>query len=164
MIKVAPIVYSTIDRGTFMPAAKQVTGENHVTEVDQRPGLSTLDEDLKILRHFAGHGDLETAIMQVSFMVAGFSEDIEEFIAYTRGMPHMDTNKIDRRGVRCVVVSGSLDQWRTATIAGCRAPDVSPIKRAYNDIHSCFVQMGLNRLFDGYRVVHNQGNFLLEKK
>ncbi|MCI0564797.1 MAG: hypothetical protein MN733_40540, partial [Nitrososphaera sp.] len=120
MITMALIAESVIDRSVFMPAAKNVTGMNHVTDVDRSTGLSQLVDDLTILRGF--HGDqsctLEQATMYVTFLVAGFSEDIEEFIAYTRGMPHFDTTRIERRGVRCVVVSGNLDQWATATIAG----------------------------------------------
>lgn len=167
MIKVLPIGETVLDRGTFMPNAKEITGENHVTHVDQRPGLSRLVDDLEIFRHF--HGDpactLEEAITYIMFMAAGFSEDIEEFIAYTRGMPHFDTTKIDRRGVRCVVVSGNLDQWATATIAGCRAPVESPVRVAFNQIYTILTQKGLARLFTDYRTVdHGRGTFLLEKK
>ena len=167
MIKVLPIAETVLDRGTFMPNAREVTGQNHVTEVDRRPGVSRLFDDLSILRDF--HGDatctLEEATTYITFMAAGFSEDIEEFIAYTRGMPHFDTTKIDRRGVRCVVVSGNLDQWATATIAGCRAPEVSPIRMAFNQVFTILTQKGLGRLFEGYRTVDKgRGTFLLEKK
>lgn len=167
MITMALIAESVIDRSVFMPAAKNVTGMNHVTDVDRSTGLSQLVDDLTILRGF--HGDqsctLEQATMYVTFLVAGFSEDIEEFIAYTRGMPHFDTTRIERRGVRCVVVSGNLDQWATATIAGCRAPEVSPIRSAFNQVYHILVQKGLNRLFEDYRTVDKgRGMFLLEKK
>lgn len=149
-----------------MPSAREITGYNHVTGVDQHPGLSQLVDDLTILRDFHGStGNLEQATTYIGFLVAGFSEDIEEFIAYTRGMPHFDTTRIDRRGVRCVVVSGNLDQWATATIAGCRAPEVSPIREAFNQVYRILVQKGLNRLFEDYRTVDNgRGLFLLEKK
>lgn len=167
MIKVIPVAETVLDRGVFMPNAKEITGQNHVTEVDRRPGVSRLQDDLSILQDF--HGDatstLEEAVTFVTFMAAGFSEDIEEFIAYTRGMPHFDTTRIDRRGVRCVVVSGNLDQWATATIAGCRAPEVSPVRLAFNQVYRILTQKGLSRLFDGYRTVDKgRGTFLLEKK
>ena len=167
MIHVALVAETVINRGVFMPSAREVTGENHVTGVDQSPGLSRLVDDLEIYRDF--HGDalstLEEAVTHVSFLVAGFSEDIEEFIAYTRGMPHFDTTKINQRGVRCVVVSGNLDQWAVATIQGCRAPEISPVRTGFNRIYTLLVQKGLSRLFDDYRTVDKgRGNFLLEKK
>lgn len=156
-----------MDRAVFMPNARELTGINHVTAVDHKPGLSRLVDDLTIMRDFHGDStsDLEQAVTYIMFMVAGFSEDIEEFIAYTRGMPHFDTTRIDRRGVRCVVVSGNLDQWATATIAGCRAPEVSPIRPAFNQVFTILTQKGLGRLFNGYRTVDKgRGTFLLEKQ
>lgn len=150
-----------------MSSAQEVTGQNHVTEVDLHPGLSHLIEDLNILKDFHGNPDcdLEKAIIYITFMAAGFSEDIEEFIAYTRGMPHFDTQRIERRGVRCIVVSGNLDQWTTATVAGCRAPEISPIRLAFNQVYQILVQKGLTFLFKDYRTIDkNRGTFLLEHK
>ena len=165
MIQVALIAETVLDRGVFMPSAKAVTGQNHVTGVDQRPGLSRLVDDLTILQDFADHGDLELAVTYVTFLVAGFSEDIDEFLEYTRGMPHFGTINIERRGVRCVVVSGNLDQWSTATVSGCRAPAESPIRLAFNEVYRILTQKGLNRLFEDYRTVDKgRGTFLLEKK
>ena len=166
MIRLALISETVLIRSTFMPATREITGDNHVTEVDRRPGPSQLADDLTILRDFHGSdSNLEQATTYVGFLVAGFSEDVEEFIAYTRGMPHFDTIRIDRRGVRCVVVSGNLDQWAVATINGCRAPEVSPIRSAFNQVYHILVQKGLNRLFEDYRTVDKgRGTFLLEKK
>jgi hypothetical protein len=164
---VALIAETVLNRAVFMPSAKEVTGENHVTGVDQRPGISNLVDDLEIFRDFIGDSmsTLEEAVTYVTFMVAGFSEDVEEFIAYTRGMPHFDTTRIQQRGVRCVVVSGNLDQWAVATIQGCRAPEISPIRTAFNRVYTLLCQKGLQRLFEDYRTVDKgRGTFLLEKK
>ena len=148
-----------------MPNAQQMTGENHVTEVDRRPGISRLSDDLKIIEHFAdGVIDLSTAITYVGFLVGGLDEDVDEFLSYTRGMPHVPSYKIRNRGVRAVVVVGSLDQWRISTVEGCRAPE-SAIKRAFNLIHGHLVQRGLSRLFEDWKTVpQKNGTFLLEKK
>lgn len=167
MIQVALIGESVINRAVFMPSAQEITGQNHVTHVDQRPGLSRLVDDLEIVRHFCGDplNTLEHSITYLTFMVAGFSEDMEEFIAYTRGMPHIDTYRIEQRGVRCVLITGNLDQWRTATVSGCGAPEVSPIRTAFNRVYTILVQKGLNKLFEDYKTVdRGRGTFLLEHK
>jgi hypothetical protein len=108
-----------------MPAAKDITQENHVNAVDKNPGLSRLVDDLSILNDFAALDiELSTSVVGIGILAAGFDEDIDEFIAYCRGMAHLPTTKIDRRGLRAVVVWGSLDQWQIATVEGCRAPAV----------------------------------------
>ena len=166
MIGVALVTESVLDRGVFMPNAQQMTGENHVTEVDRRPGISRLIDDTKILDDFADLPiDLVSAITYVGFLVGGFDEDIDEFLAYTRGMPHLPSYKIKNRGVRAVVVVGSLDQWRISTVEGCRAPDHSPIRQAFNLIHGKLIQRGLSGLFEDWKTVpQKNGTFLLEKK
>ncbi len=163
MIGVALVTESVLDRGVFMPSAQQMTGENHVSEVDKRPGISRLMDDLKILDHFAnGIIDLVPAITYVGFLLGGLDEDIDEFLAYTRGMPHMPSYKIRNRGVRAVVVVGSLDQWRISTVEGCRAQ--GPVRDAFNKVHGQLVQRGLSSIFEDWKTVPQTIGFLLEKK
>lgn len=166
MLAMAIVAETVIDRGVFMPSAKQMTGQNHVTKVDEKPGLSRLLDDMRILEDFAGTDmGMATAISHISILVGGFTEDIDEFIAYTRGMPHMHTIKIERTGIRGCVISGSLDQWRTAVVAGCAAPPVSPIRVAFNKIYQLFVQRGLDSLFQDFKIVEAANKtFLLESK
>ena len=166
MIGVALVTESILDRGVFMPTAQQMTGENHVTEVDSRPGISRLVNDIRILDDFAdGVIDLVSAITFIGFLVGGFDEDIDEFLAYTRGMPHLPSYRVQNRGVRAVVVVGSLDQWRISTVEGCRAAMHSPIRLAFNQIHAQLIQRGLSGLFDDWKTVpQTNGTFLLEKK
>lgn len=164
MIGVALVTESVLDRGAFMPNAQQMTGENHVTEVDSRPGISRLYDDLRILDDFAdGIIDLVPAVTYVGFLLGGLDEDVDEFLAYTRGMPHVPSYKIRNRGVRAVVVVGSLDQWRISTVEGCRAQ--GPVRGAFNKVHSQLIQRGLSGLFDDWKTVpQTNGTFLLEKK
>jgi hypothetical protein len=163
MIAIQVVSQSLIDRGAFMPAAKQVTGLNHVTCVDKNPGLSRLADDLSIIKDFSDlDTDLSTAITYVGFLACGFDEDIDQFIAFARGMPHTPTSRIDRRGVRAVLIAGSLDQWRIATVGGCGD---TTVRQAYNDVYRQLTQLGLGWLFAGFRTVNtNDGQFLLEKK
>lgn len=166
MIAVALVSEMVINRAVFMPAAREMTGENHVTVVDMNPCLTHLVEDMTILEHFADTNmGMSTAVTYLGFLVGGFDEDIDEFIAYTRGMPHLHTNRIVQRGVRSCVVTGSIDQWRTATILGCNAPAMSPVRAAFNDIYKIMIQKGLSKVFEGYRTVDSShGTFLLERR
>jgi len=162
MIPVAVVSVTKLDRGTFMPAAQHITGENHVTDVDARPGLSTLADDLSILRHFSDMEiDLTTAVTYVGVMAAGFREDVENFLVYTRGMPICPTERC-RRGTWCVIVSGSLDQWKTAIVDGCRS--FGDVQSAYNQLFSRFTNLGLGYLFQDYKTVDRGNQFLLEHK
>ena len=163
MIAIQLVSSSTLDRGSFMPAAQQVTGENHVTEVDRSPGVSSLADDLNIIKHFADTEiDLSTAVTYVGFLACGFDEDIDQFIAFARGMPHTPTSRIDRRGVRAVFISGSLDQWKIATVDGCGD---TVVRQAYNEVYRQLTQLGIGWLFTGFRTVDlRDGQFLLEKK
>jgi len=163
LIAIRLVSYSVLDRGAFMPEAQHITGMNHVTEVDRRPGVSRLVDDIKIINDFTNSEvDLSTAITYVGFLAAGFDEDIDQFIAFARGMPHAPTSRIDRRGVRAVLVSGSLDQWRIATVDGCGD---SVVRQAYNEVYRQLTQMGLGWLFTGFKTVDlRDGQFLLEKK
>lgn len=166
MIAVAIISETVLDRGSFMPAARQMTGHNHVCGVDKKPGLSQLADDMTIIQDFA-HTDinLTTSITYIGLLVGGFDEDIDEFVAYTRGMPHVPSTQIEQRGVRAIVISGSLDQWRLATIEGCTADPKSPVRGAFNQIHVLLSQRGLGSLFEGLRPVYaTNGTFLLEQR
>jgi hypothetical protein len=146
-----------------MPAAQQVTGINHVTQVDARPGLSRLTDDMTIVEDFAGTEDMSTCLFQVGFLVAGFREDVTKFISLTRGMPHMDSVPIDT-GVRSTVIAGSLDQWRVAAIQGSKANNYH-VRTAFNVVYSVLIQMGFSWLFDGYYPVEAaHDTFLLEHK
>lgn len=166
MIAVALVSETVINRAVFMPAAKEMTGENHVSVADKRPGLSNLVDDMTILEHFADTGmNMASAITYIGFLVGGFDEDIDEFIAYTRGMPHLHTTRIIQRGVRCCIITGSIDQWRTATVHGCNAHALSPVRTAFNEIYKILTQKGLGRIFDDYKPVNStNGTFLLERK
>lgn len=166
MIAAALISESVIDRGTFMPAAQQVTGENHVTEVDQSPRLSRLCDDMGILQDFTGGQlvDMTTAVTMLGFLVAGHSEEVSEFLQYTRGLPYCETNRVER-GVRCVVVTGAVCDWQRSIIEGNRwSIERSSLRRCFNEMFHLFCQKGLGYLFSDFKPVTKNGILMLEKK
>jgi len=161
LIATAVISSTLLDRGAFMPAAQHVTGENHVAKIDAHPGLSRLHDDLLILKDFADiEADLHTSVFHIGVLVAGFEEDISAFIALTRGFAHLPTSQC-KRGIRAVVISGSLNQWRNVIIEGSR----TSLQAAFNNLYKQFFQLGLGWVFKNYK--HKEtpnGQFLLEHK
>ena len=148
-----------------MPSAQKFTGVNHVTEVDRRPGLSRLADDLSILRSFADYPlDLATSVSHMAFMVAGHDEEVDCFIELTRGMSHCDGGATET-GLRCVVVAGSVFDWRRAIIEGNKmTPERSSLRVCFNGLYQTFIQKGLGKLFEEFRPVRKGDVMLLEKK
>lgn len=149
-----------------MPAAKQITGENHVTGVDARPSPSRLLDDMSILQDFVGGAsvDMSTAVTMMGFLVAGHCEEVDEFLEITRGLPYCETVR-NERGIRCVVVTGAVCDWQRAIIEGNRwTLERSSIRSCFNSLYHLFVQKGLGYLFTDFRPVDHGGIMLLEKK
>lgn len=166
MIAAALISESVIDRSTFLAASKQVTGENHITEVDRCPGLSRLADELNILRDFTGGQDVDmsTAVTMLGFMVVGHCKEVDEFLQYTRGLPYCETKRTEM-GIRCVVVTGAVCDWQRSVIEGNRwTLERSGLRRVFNEMHALFCQKGLSYLFDDFRTVHNGNILMLEHK
>jgi len=166
LIGVALVSETKLDLGALMPAAQSVTGQNHVQASDRCPGPSRLHDDLMVLRDFAGKDvDLSTAVMSLGFLIAGLRHDIDEIVEYTRGMAHMSSSKVLQHEIRCVMISGNLDQWKTAVIEGCRAHQLSTARHCFNQIYSLMLLRGLHSLFEGWTSRENSdGTFLLLEK
>jgi len=163
MIGVALVSKTQLDLGAFMPSAQSVTGQNHVQASDRNPGPSRLHDDLVVLRDFAGKDvDLSTAVMSLGFLVAGMAHDIDEIVEYTRGMAHLSSNKVIQHEFRCVLIHGSLDQWRIAVVEGCKAHQLSTARHCFNQIHTLMLSSGLHQLFEGlHSRPSSDGTFLL---
>ena len=166
MVGVALVSMTQLDLGAFMPAAQSVTGQNHVQASDRNPGPSRLHDDLAVLRDFAGKDvDLSTGVVHLGFLVAGMGHDLEEIIEYTRGMVHLSTGKSLRQDIRCVLITGSLDQWQRAVLDGCKAHQLSTARQCFNQIYTIMRGLGLSRMFDDMFVKEsNDGTFLLLEK
>lgn len=162
-VGIALVMETRLDRGAFHQSASAVTGINHATEVDRKPGFSTLHDDVRVLDHFAdSDAKLSHAVCHLGIIFVGYEHDIAEIIAYTRGMPHLDTNRVER-GVRCTLCVGNLDQWQKAIVVGCGAHKLSTARSTFNQLYKLFDQKGFNMCED-YRMKPDGDTFLLEKK
>ena len=149
-----------------MPAAQQVTGENHITAVDQRPSLSRLADELNILRDFVGGQDIDmsTAVTMMGFLVVGHAKEVDEFLQYTRGLPYCETRRTEM-GIRCVVVTGAICDWQRTIIEGNRwTLERSSLRACFNQMYRLFCQKGMAGLFDDFKPVHRGNILMLEKK
>jgi hypothetical protein len=146
-----------------MLAARGVTGMNHVAATDRHPGSSPLADDLSILRDFAGKDvDMAPAVTHVGFIFAGFSHGLQEVIEYSAGMAHIYTSHITNPMLGCVVVTGSLWQWRAAGVIGSSRESTPAAREAYNKVYQEFRKRGLYEVFEGFKTVeHKDGTFLL---
>lgn len=55
------------------------------------------------------------------------------------------------RGIMAAVITGTLNQWRDAVVAGCRRHVVYEVRSGFNQIHSLFVGSGLGAVWRGYK-------------
>lgn len=162
MIESILVSESVIDRGAFMPNAKQVTGKNHVTDVDAKPALSRLLDDLHILEDFGG--GMASAVTMLGFLVVGHAKDVDEFLEITHGLPYCETNRTEI-GIRSVVVTGAVCDWQRAIIHGTRwTIERSSLRACFSSMYSLFTQKGLSYLFDDFQAIDKGGILLLEHK
>jgi len=163
MIGVALVSETRLDLEAFLPAAKSVTGFNHVEKADLRPALSQLGDDLNILRDFSDKKvDLSTAVTSLGFLIAGPVDDIREVVEYTRGMCHLSTSRSLRKEVACVLITGNLEQWTHAVIEASGPHSFATAREAFNAVYTLMCQKGLNSLFEGWSSKDQQdGTFLL---
>lgn len=146
-----------------MPAAKSVTGQNHVEGSDASPRPSQLANDLEIIRDFAGRAlDMSLLAQQVGFLVAGARHDLMEVMEYCSGMTYVRTTLSLRTEIECALITGSLSGWRDAVTEGCKAHPMSTARAAFNQVYQQLCQKGLSELFSDKRAMEaRDGTFLL---
>ena len=101
-------------------------------------------------------------LMSLGFLVAGMRHDIDEIVEYTRGMAHLSSSKVIQHEFRCVLIHGSLDQWKIAVVEGCKSHQLSTARQCFNQIYTLMLGSGLHSLFEGLHSRPNSdGTFLL---
>lgn len=162
---ILPIISTTTDWNNYLTTAKQILNRNlssqidkHKIKTDSLVALLTTIENLKypdsspvevlteagsVLRHAF-----------VGFMVLATTKTIFEIMESTS----LDVTSTDTTRGRLAVVSGNLQQWRTAIING------EPLE-FLNKCLIYFESIGLAQLWCNFRKVMQQDStFLLEEK
>ena len=166
-IVVALFMEPKIDVGVFAHAARQLTGDNPVREVDARPGRSPLADCVAMLNAFTYFGNPE-GITYIGFIVAGPTYQISQFLALASGLEYIEAKNMGPDG-RGVAIVASLEQWRTAILWACsmkQTETIEPaVRKAFNDIQRTLKQRGFGNMFSEYRVMdNNDGTELLRLK
>lgn len=159
-VAVKLIAGSQIDRAAFYQLDKALTGENHIGIVDSKRLPSQLAEDVAILGGFGEDQWMPYAVVNAAFLVAGPRYDIDRILEQCRDMSHLCTQKC-HPDARVAVVSGSLEQWRTAITSGCRTHQIPSVRSAFNEMYRTLTQLGLRDLFTGLNAVDQIDNTFL---
>ena len=67
----------------------------------------------------------------------------------------------ESRGIDCVLLSGSLEQWISAAIRGCQLSVSRTTREAFNAVYNEFMRIRLAGLFKATPVDHKDETFLL---
>lgn len=166
-IVVALVTEPKIDLGVFAHAAKTLTGENPVREVDARPGRSPLADYVRILDNITEIGDAYAAT-HIGFIVAGPTYQMNQFLSLAGPLRQLELKNMSP-DARATYVVGSLEDWKTAIVWTCsrkKTERVEPgVRKAYNDIQRAFKSRGLGDMFGEYRTLdNNDGTEILRLK
>lgn len=86
------------------------------------------------------------ALLHYGCLFAADDIDLLPILEVLDGMPIAVTDtKI--RGVQAAIVAGSLREWRTAILRGCRIEQPEFIRRVYDSIYTQFCNIGLAEAF-----------------
>lgn len=163
------IGFTTLDLKHFLPIMQQALDRNVATSADRagiEPPLHHMlcvagikDENVRptaaSLRPYA-------AMFHAAFLI-GCDERDTAGVLEIASMPAVVAPTC-QRGVDCVLVAGTLDQWILAVMRGCESGIQHEIRKIFNSVYGEFARIRLEQLFDATRKSNNDNTFLLEKK
>lgn len=166
-IVVALVTEPKIDMSVFTHAARTLTGENPVREVDARPGRSPLADYVRILDNITETGDAHAATY-IGFIVAGPTYQMNQFLSLAGPLRQLEIKNMSP-DARAAYVVGSLEEWKTAIVWTCsrkKTERAEPaVRKAYNDIQRALKARGLGNMFTEYRNLdNNDGTEILRLK
>jgi len=151
---------TVLDRGVFLPYARQVTDKNHAAEVDARPGQSRVMDDIAILDSF-GKCNWSGGVCQLGFMVAARAGYVDDVLQICSGMPHVVAHQYNTM-LKVVVVTGSVSQWSYLCKEWCNKYSRVHVREVFTDVYHAICKKGLVSEFQGFtRANHDDGSVLL---
>ena len=166
-IVIALVTEPKLDLGTFTHAAKTLTGENPVRDVDTRPGLSPLADFVRILDNITDIGDAHAAT-HVGFIAAGPTYQMGQFLSIAGALHQVEIKNMSP-DARASYIVGSLADWKDAIVWACsrkKTERLEPaVRKAFNDIHRTLKQRGFGNMFHEYHILdNNDGTEILRLK
>ncbi|MHC4371826.1 MAG: hypothetical protein ACYSW8_29800 [Planctomycetota bacterium] len=168
MISTAILIQQpAIDFATFLSMTTQALGYSPGAAADANMRL--LHDAEKFMSCLAAMKDERAPVglsphllthVSFSVLVIADERDMQDVLEYCSGMPFVITDTV-ARSIQAAVITGTLDNWRTAVISGCHHNVVPPVRALFNRILSLFEQVNLNVWKDCDRKQEGQ-TFLLE--
>ncbi len=166
-IVIALVTEPKLDMGVFTHAARTLTGENPVREVDARPGRSPLADHVKILDNLTDIGNA-SEVSHIGFIVAGPTYQMGQFLSLAGSLGQLEIKNMSP-DARASYVIASLEDWKKAIVWVCsrkKTERVEPaVRKAYNDIQRALKSRGFGGMFEEYRNLdNNDGTEVLRLK
>jgi len=162
--------FTSLDTRTLLPLVEKVTGRNISSFADSKnfnPPLHHLqclasfkgEETINIQRNVSLYCNMMNAIV----LIVCDNRDTAEILE----LASMDSisSKTINRDFDCLLLSGSLVEWRSALLRGCSKSTTETVKKIFNLIYCQFVSHSLGEVL-GVSTIPQRGSdiFLLEYK
>jgi len=162
------IQFTTLYTGEFLNATKQALGRG-LLDAPDRAGLQSPLSDM--LAVAALKGDVSPTASECRGFLhlyhAGFLVMAPEFdligILEAASMPNI-TSPTVKRGLAIAVVTGTLEQWKSAIIRGASRSSELEIRQTYNNVYLEFTRIGVSQAFDLKSVDTQDSTVYLEQK
>jgi len=161
------IQQSELDTSTFLAACIEMLGYSPASAAEDQ-GHRGIEHSLGCLSAFReqwAKPGVEAAsamydLMSISCLVIADERDMVDLLEVA-AMPFAFT-ETQRRGVQVAFVSGTLRQWRTAILRGCKQEAERHVRACFDTIYLQFRSVGLAPMLNRSQRNLNDNTFLLE--
>ena len=161
------IQQSELDTQTFLAACTETLGYSPAAGADEQ-GHKGMEHSLSCLSAFRVQGakpGVEASssvydLLSVSCLVIADEREMPDILEVAT-MPFAYT-ETQRRGIQIAFVSGTLRQWRTAILRGCKQDSERHVRVCFDTIYLQFRSIGLAPMLNRSQRNLNDNTFLLE--
>ena len=161
------IQQSELDTPTFLAACTEILGYSPAKRADEQ-GHRGIEHSLGCLSAFrirdAKPGAEAAAavydLMSVGCLIVADEQDMPDILEVA-AMPFAYT-ETQRRGIQVAFVSGTLRQWRTAILRGCKQDSEYHVRACFDTIYLQFRSADLASMLNRSQRNLNDNTFLLE--
>lgn len=134
----------------FLTLCKDMLGESPARSADAE-GLKGFPHLISILKEFSDKPETDTHdLLQFGCLLASDERDTPAILEVLSGMQFALTETVVR-GVQAILATGTLRQWISAVLKGCRKDQTSSVRFCFDKIYNCFCQQGLASIFNGIK-------------
>ncbi len=141
------ILQPQFNQGIFLTLCKEMLSVSpaHLADAEGLRGHPLL---ISILKEFSEKPESDVYnLLQFGCLIASDERDTPLILEVVSGMQFALTETIVR-GVQAIIICGTLQQWISAVIKGCRKEQATSIRYCFDTIYNCFCQQGLGKVFN----------------